>query len=110
MKRNLLLVTALVAVMLPAFGCSSKTSGSASPGAETAHEAFGRLSIEQLDAKMADAKAGKLALFIYDNNNKGRFEQSHIPGAKWLASDKVQASDLPQDKEATLVFYCANEH
>ena len=108
--RNFFLAAALAAMVIPAAGCSPKTGSGAGTPAETAQEAFGRLSIDQLEAKMADAKAGKLALFIYDNNNKDRFEQGHIPGARWVDSDNVQASDLPQDKTATLVFYCANEH
>jgi hypothetical protein len=27
-----------------------------------------------------------------------------------VAFNKVQASDLPEDKSRQLVFYCANEH
>lgn len=107
--RNVLLAAALAA-LIPVAGCSPKTGAGSGTSAETAHEAFGRLTIEDLEARMADAQAGKLALFIYDNNEKDRFEKGHIPGAKWVDSDHVQASDLPPNKEATLVFYCANEH
>jgi hypothetical protein len=106
--RNVLFAAGIAVFLISSAGCSSKGSGSQS--ADAAHDAFGRLSIDELDSKMADAKAGKLALFIYDNNHKERWQQSHIPGAKWLDSDKVTAADLPQDKNATLVFYCANEH
>jgi hypothetical protein len=112
--RNTLFAAALAAAAIACSGCSSGATDGSGKGAATAHEttkeAFGRLTIEQLEAKMADAKAGKGALFIYDNNHKERFDQGHIPGAKFVEYDKVQASDLPQDKEATLVFYCANEH
>jgi hypothetical protein len=108
--RKTILAVALAAVLVPlGAGCSSR-SGESGKGAETAHDAMGKMSVDELTAKMADAKAGKLALFIYDNNHKERFDQSHIPGAKWVEFDKVSAADLPQDKEATLVFYCANEH
>jgi len=112
--RNQLLSAVLAAGLLAVAGCSSGGSDASGKGAATAHEptkdAFGRLGIAELEAKMADAKAGKTALFLIDNNHKERFEKSHLPGAKWVEYDKVQASDLPQDKDATLVFYCANEH
>ena len=38
-----------------------------------------------------------------------RFKQSHLPSAKWVDFKDVKASDLPSDKEAKLVFYCASE-
>jgi hypothetical protein len=70
---------------------------------------FKRLTVDELDARMQEARAGKIKLFIYDNNPLERFQKSHIPGAKWVKYDEIKASDLPPDKEAMLVFYCANE-
>ena len=43
------------------------------------------------------------------NNSKDRWAQSHVPTATWLDFKDVKASDLPQDKDRVLVFYCANE-
>jgi hypothetical protein len=106
--RTIVYVAALAAALLPCAGCGGSGDGGAKSG-ESAQEAFGRMTIDELEAKMADAKAGKSALFIIDNNHKEDFDKGHIPGAKWVEYDKVQASDLPADKEATLVFYCANE-
>ena len=108
--RNIMLAAALAAALLPCAGCSTGSGEGGGKGAETAHDAFGKMTIDELEAKMADAKAGKGALFIYDNNHKDVFDKGHIPGAKWVDYEKVAAGDLPQDKEATLVFYCANEH
>jgi len=104
--------TALLALPLAVMACAKPAAEGAkgAPSAEAQAEAFGTLTIDELDAKMTEAKSGKLALFIFDNNNKGRFEKSHIPGAKWVDHEAVKAGDLPSDKEATLVFYCANEH
>lgn len=107
--RSSVWVALLAGVLLAGTGCN-RGSGEGGASSAAAHEAFGRLTVDELDAKMADAKAGKLALFLYDNNHKERFEKSHIPGAKWIEYDKIQANDLPADKNATLVFYCANEH
>jgi rhodanese-related sulfurtransferase len=45
---------------------------------------------------------------IFDNNSEERFAKSHVPGARWVAFNKVTASDLPKDKERSLVFYCEN--
>ncbi len=108
--RRAIMAVMLTAALVPAAGCSSKSSDASGKSAESAHDAMGKMSVDELAAKMDEAKSGKLALFIYDNNHKERFEKSHIPGAKWLDYEKVAATDLPQDKDATLVFYCANEH
>jgi len=78
--------------------------------AEPGKESFGKLSIDELESRMAAAKAGKGKLAIYDNNQHDRYVQSRITTAKWVDFKNVQASDLPADKDTTLVFYCANEH
>lgn len=108
--RNIMWAALAAAALLPSVGCSTGAGDGGAKAGESAQEPFGRMTIDELEAKMADAKAGKSALFIIDNNHKEDFDKGHIPGAKWVEYDKVQASDLPQDKEATLVFYCANEH
>ncbi len=68
-------------------------------------EAFGRLTVDEVAAKQKEN-----AVFIYDNNPKEMFEVAHVPGARWLDSSKITPADLPGDKDATLIFYCANEH
>jgi hypothetical protein len=68
-------------------------------------EPFGRLGVDDVAGKL-----GQPGVFVYDNNAKERFAAGHLPGATWLDYDDVKASDLPADKAATLVFYCANEH
>ena len=57
--------------------------------------------------KDADLKAEHVKVF--DNNSLDRFKESHLPTAKWVDFKNVQASDLPKDKDRTLIFYCANE-
>jgi hypothetical protein len=110
MNLRTLVLVALTAVAGSAMGCakSAHQEGTALEGAEK--EAFGRMSVEELSAKMDEAKAGKLELAVFDNNQHERFDKGHIPGAKWVAFNDVKASDLPANKDATLVFYCANEH
>ena len=102
---------ALILVAVSACACAKPAGEAHKEGAaETEKEAFGRLGVDELEAKMAAAKAGQLKLAILDNNAHERFEKSHIAGAKWVSFDKVTAADLPPEKDATLVFYCANEH
>jgi len=90
--------------------CAKSGHDATKGGTVEEKELFGRLSLSELEAKMTAAKAGQLKLAVFDNNEHERFMKSHIPGAKWVQFDKVQASDLPGDKDTTLVFYCANEH
>ena len=104
-------VLALAAALAGAAGCNKTPDAKPgdAPSAEVDKEPFGRMTVDELDKRIADAKAGKGAVFVYDNNHKDRFEKSHIPGAKWVKFDAVSQADLPADKEAALVFYCANE-
>jgi hypothetical protein len=78
--------------------------------AEPADAPFGRFTVEQLEAKIKEGRAGKLKLYIFDNNSQERFKQSHVPTARWIDYSRIRPSDLPKEKDATLVFYCANEH
>lgn len=73
-------------------------------------EPFGQFTVDELEAKLRAAKAGRLKLFVYDNNRHERFKQSHVPTARWLDASRIQPHELPKERDATLVFYCANEH
>jgi hypothetical protein len=68
-------------------------------------EEFGSLTVREVSARLKEKN-----FFVFDNNNYERFQRGHVPGAKWLNPYAVQPSDLPGDKSATLVFYCASEH
>lgn len=108
MKTTTATLLALLAAgtsLLPSLGCTSRNSASSRLAARP-----GKLSIAELEAKMQEAQAGRLHLFIYDNNSKERFAESHLPGAKWVEFDEITENDLPKDPSATLVFYCSNEH
>jgi hypothetical protein len=113
MNQNLRRWIALLALPLSALACAKSGQEGATekgaPSAEAKAHAFGELTVAELDAKLAEAKTGKLAVYVFDNNPKEMWEQGHVPGAKWVKFNEVKASDLPADKEATLVFYCANE-
>ena len=107
LPRRLLLPVALLPGLLA--GCSQKRPSPEPAPTEEAKEAFGRLTIDEVEAKMAEAKAGKLALAVIDNNPRTVFEQGHLPGAKWVKHTEVRAEDLPSNRDAMLVFYCSSE-
>ena len=73
--------------------------------AEAKHEGFGELSMDQVQALIAKKGAD-----IYDNNAKEEWVKGHVPTAKWVSFKDVKESDLPKDKDRTLVFYCHNTH
>jgi rhodanese-related sulfurtransferase len=53
------------------------------------------------------ARLGQPDFFVFDNNGQGRWKRSHVPGAKNLNAHSYDAAELPPDKNAALVFYCA---
>jgi rhodanese-related sulfurtransferase len=62
------------------------------------------LKLEELQKLVAEKKAT-----IIDVNPAERYAKGHIPGAKNAKFDALEAKDLPADKGAQLVFYCASE-
>ena len=68
-------------------------------------EPFGRLTVAEVDARRTHG-----GVFIFDNNPERRYRKSHLPGARWVNPAELTAADLPADKSATLIFYCANTH
>lgn len=67
-------------------------------------EPFGRLTPAEVAQKIAQPN-----VFVYDNNSPATYARGHLPGARWVDHDHVQAADLPADKSAMLIFYCAND-
>jgi 3-mercaptopyruvate sulfurtransferase SseA len=67
-------------------------------------------SLNKLTPQEVSSKLKTKNFYVFDNNDQERFKKSHVPGARWLHPNEYGAGDLPADKTATLVFYCANEH
>jgi hypothetical protein len=63
--------------------------------------------IRELTIDEVAARLGQPGFYVFDNNGHGRWKRSHVPGAKNLNAYSFEASDLPADKTATLVFYCS---
>ena len=66
---------------------------------------FGSLTPQELFAKLKQKN-----VYVFDNNDTSVYNEAHVPGAKWLHPSEYDAKSLPADKNATLVFYCHNEH
>ena len=64
------------------------------------------LTVDEVAARVA-AHDGKT--FVFDDNPHDRFAKGHVPGAHWVAASEPTAAELPADKGALLVFYCASE-
>ena len=70
------------------------------------HGAFEQVTSDQLATMMS----GDAQIVVCDANSKGvREEYGTIPGAVLLSSYSFEASELPDDKAASLVFYCSSE-
>ena len=63
--------------------------------------------IPELSVADVAARLGQPGFFVFDNNGAGRWRRSHVPGAKNLNAYNYEASQLPADTAATLVFYCS---
>ncbi|MEO8552726.1 MAG: rhodanese-like domain-containing protein [Kofleriaceae bacterium] len=63
--------------------------------------------IPELTIEQVAARLGQPDFFVFDNNGHGRWARGHVPGAKHLNGYNYDASELPADQSATLVFYCA---
>ncbi len=68
-----------------------------------AAEEYKFISTEDLTKGIQDKK-----LVVIDCNTPEVFKAGHIPGAIFLDTSKLDASVLPKDKTASLVFYCKN--
>ncbi len=63
--------------------------------------------IPELTVAEVAARLGEPSFHVFDNNGQGRWKRSHVPGAKNLNAHSYDASELPPDKTAALVFYCS---
>jgi len=62
--------------------------------------------IPELSVADVAARLGQPGFYVYDNNGHGRYRRSHVPGAKHLNPHNYEMTALPEDRSATLVFYC----
>lgn len=110
MKKNLLLASALIALV----GCGSSTqattetaSTETTAGAEETH-AFALKSVDEVAAQLETNAA---SVVVFDVNSAESYAEHHVPGARHAAYDGVTAETLTGVDPAAheVVFYCANE-
>ncbi len=65
------------------------------------------MDIPELTVSEVAARIGQPDFHVFDNNGRGRWARSHVPGAVQLNAHLYEPSALPPDKAATLVFYCS---
>lgn len=63
--------------------------------------------IPELSVRDVAARLGSDGFYVYDNNGAGRWKRGHVPGAKNLNAYSFERRELPDDEDATLVFYCS---
>ena len=63
--------------------------------------------IPELSVAEVAARIGQPGFYVFDNNGPARWRRSHVPTAKNLDANSYDASELPADRTATLVFYCS---
>jgi rhodanese-like protein len=90
------LIAALILIFVPLVAFAGEMS---------LPEGFGEMTPQDVLAKLKQKN-----VYVFDNNDQGRWKQSHLPGAKWLNPMDYDAKELPADKNATLIFYCASPH
>ena len=62
------------------------------------------LTLDEVEARMHLPN-----VYLFDANPREMYDRNHLPGAKWVQWNGVTSEDLPADRAASLVFYCANE-
>ena len=60
------------------------------------------LSVDEVEQRL-----GTPGFHVFDANSRGRWKRSHVPTAVSIDPYDFQESELPPDKQATLVFYCS---
>ncbi len=104
LSRNRCLVLAAL-ILAPCLGPAIE------PGAHAAgkekipkSDPFGRLTVDQVERRL-----GRPNVFVFDGNSPETYAENHLPGSVRINHKDITASVLPQDKDATLIFYCMNE-
>ena len=86
------------------------TAAMPAPAAAADTKADEEVKLAELTPAEVQKRLTEKNFFVFDNNQKERFDKGHVPGAKWADPTTLTATMLPTDKTATLVFYCANTH
>ena len=67
-------------------------------------EPFGRFTVSQVERRL-----GQPDVYVFDGNRPETYAENHLPGAVRMNHKDITPAVLPEDKGATLIFYCMNE-
>ena len=67
-------------------------------------EPFGRFTVDQVERRVDQPNT-----YVFDGNSAETYVENHLPGAVRLNHKDITPDVLPEDKNATLIFYCMNE-
>jgi hypothetical protein len=104
LRRSAVAALGGAAALAIASGCKVGAGEEQKTEASQPKEDLASLTLDEVSDGVA-----KKSLVIFDNNSKQVYAAGHVPTAKWVDYKAIKASDLPEDKAARLVFYCANE-
>jgi hypothetical protein len=90
-------------VLLMAMPATFAAKDSDHEGKAPTMDPFGQMTIDQVERRL-----GQPNVHVYDGNGDETYHNNHVPGAVRLLSKNMTADKLPADKDATLIFYCAN--
>ena len=105
MKMSYPILAGFVALAVAACERGAEKDKASTETSAQPKEGFGQLSIDEVAARV-----GKPGVYLIDNNPRDVWAKGHVPTATWVDYNTMTTADLPADKKATLIFYCANEH
>lgn len=104
--RSLIQTFCIATLMLTAFAAQAVfASGPGDSVTDTlAVPEAGKLTVTEVSAMLKRNET----VFVFDANGRDTYLEGHIPGAQWIKYDAVTAAELPNSKDAKLIFYCYN--
>ncbi len=69
---------------------------------------FGRGQVPEISVEDVADRLGQGDLYVFDVNPRERWARGHVPRAVNLDPADFTIADLPEDRTATLVFYCSD--
>lgn len=94
-----------IVLALAALSPACKRSGGDGAHGSASEHALREMTVDEL-SRMIE---GGERVAVFDANGRPRYEEGHIPGARYVGHDPVTAAVLPEDRATKLVFYCYNE-
>ncbi len=66
------------------------------------------MGLKSVSPRELEQKIAERCVAVFDVNSRQSWMRAHVPGARNLDPTGYPVSDLPEDRDCTLVFYCSN--